>query len=437
MRSLRDPQGRTISPVHLIKMPTLPKKRQSRSPSRDPSAKSTPKIALALAGGGFLGAAYELGVLAALAESIDGLNLQELSTYIGVSAGGYVAAGLANGMTPHQMIRLFVEAEDSQTPIAPEVMLKPAYDQFGQALKALPKKLKQSIRHLNPLALAPWRFLEDIGAMLPNGFIDSSNTEKTLARIFSEPGRSDKFSSFRGRLRILATDIDSGESVEFGSSGFDQVPISKALTASSAVPGLFVPVEINGRRYLDGAINKTLHASVALEEGAELVICINPLVPYLHQEFGADANLEISRSNLPTILSQTIRTLIRSRMSVGLEKYAVTYPNASVLLFEPSQGNAAVFMTGIFSLKNRRKICQLAYEQTRQGLLKQHSYYEPILKRHGLQLRVTVLNAAATAIVGELPRPRPRKAKTLGAAAIRLQHAIQDLDRKVWAEQIA
>jgi NTE family protein len=405
--------------------------------SKAKQSKNKPRVGLALAGGGFLGAAYELGVLAALAESIDGLDLQNLASYVGVSAGGYVAAGLANGMTPHQMIRLFVEAEDSQTPIAPEHMLKPAYRQLRDAAIRGPKKLASALRHLNPFAPAPWRFVEELGAMMPQGFVDSGATAQTLEALFNQPGRSNRFDSFNGRLRILATDIDSGVSVEFGSPGYENVPISKALTASSAVPGVFVPVEINGRRYLDGAINKTLHASVALGAGASLVICINPLVPYLYPEASGEQDLEISKSNLPAILSQTIRTVIRSRMSVGLEKYAATYPNASVLLFEPKQGEAAIFLTSIFSLKNRRKICQLAYEQTRADLLSKKEFFEPLLERHALKLKLGVLLANASAIVGELPRKKPRKAKTLDAAAMRLNHALQDLERKVWVEEIA
>jgi NTE family protein len=405
--------------------------------SLTPISSKKPNVGLALAGGGFLGAAYELGVLAALDESIDGLDLQALTSYVGVSAGGYVVAGLANGMTPHQMIRLFVEAEDSQTPIAPERMLQPAYKELRSAAIAAPKKFTQSLRHLNPFAPSPWRFIEEIGGMLPHGFVDAGATAKTLESIFNQPGRSNRFESFNGRLRILATDIDSGVSVEFGSKGFEDVPISTALTASSAVPGVFVPVEINGRRYLDGAINKTLHASVALKAGASLVICINPLVPYLHHEVGNEQDLEISKSSLPAILSQTIRTVIRSRMSVGLEKYAATYPNASVLLFEPKQGDAAVFLTSIFSLKNRRKICQLAYEQTRAKLLAEKDFFQPLLDHHGLTLKLSVLKANASAIVEEQPRQRPRKAKTLDAAAMQLRHALQDLERKVWVAKIA
>ena len=58
------------------------------------------------------------------------------------------------------------------------------------------------------------------------------------------------------------------------------MPISRAIEASSALPGLFPPVAIDGEHYVDGALNKTLHASVALDEGVELLLCVNPLVPF-------------------------------------------------------------------------------------------------------------------------------------------------------------
>jgi len=58
----------------------------------------TPRIALALAGGGPLGAIYEICVLCAIDEAMEGLDLTALHHYVGVSAGGFIAAGLANGM---------------------------------------------------------------------------------------------------------------------------------------------------------------------------------------------------------------------------------------------------------------------------------------------------------------------------------------------------
>ena len=98
--------------------------------------------------------------------------------------------------------------------------------------------------------------------------------------MFSTRGRSNDFRRLKHRLYLVATDLDTGEAVEFSAAGFDDVPISTAVQASAALPGLFPPVEIHGRYYVDGALIKTLHASVALRDGAELVLCVNPLVPF-------------------------------------------------------------------------------------------------------------------------------------------------------------
>ena len=64
------------------------------------SAGTPAKIGLALAGGGPLGGIYEVGALLALADSLDGLELNRLDAYVGVSSGGFVAAALANGISP-------------------------------------------------------------------------------------------------------------------------------------------------------------------------------------------------------------------------------------------------------------------------------------------------------------------------------------------------
>ena len=61
---------------------------------------SRSRIGLALAGGGPLGAIYEIGALCALEESLEGLDFTDLDCYVGVSAGGFIAAGLVNGFRP-------------------------------------------------------------------------------------------------------------------------------------------------------------------------------------------------------------------------------------------------------------------------------------------------------------------------------------------------
>lgn len=70
---------------------------------------SQPRIGLALAGGGPLGAIYEVGALCALEEAVEGLDFTACDGYIGVSAGGFMAAGLANGMTPRELCAAFIE----------------------------------------------------------------------------------------------------------------------------------------------------------------------------------------------------------------------------------------------------------------------------------------------------------------------------------------
>ena len=421
------------SPKSRTKLRGTPPRKSARSHLSSAAQNDTAAIqngvAIALAGGGFLGAAYELGVLAALHEAIGALDLNNLTQYVGVSAGAYLAAGLANGFTPHQMVRMFVEAEDSQNPIAPETLLKPAYASLWAAFKKAPSILSSTLGQQLFSSGSGWRILEQIGNAMPAGFIDSKPAATKMAELFSLPGKSNDFRDFGGRLRILATDINSGQSIEFGTPDYSDVPISTAIAASSAVPGIFAPVVIKGRRYLDGALNKTLHASVALQGGAKLVICINPLVPY--GAIGAVDSASERTWSLPEVLSQSIRTVIRSRMTVGLEKYAVAYPLASVLLFEPNSDDAAIFKTSIFSLKDRRKVCELAYQQTRKELVSRRAEIEPKLKLVGLYLRDNVINGDAPALVGINPKQRPRRPKTLDAAALRLRHVLDDIERKV------
>ena len=76
-------------------------------PARTPAPDRTPfRTGLAVAGGGPVGAVYELGALRALDESIDGLRLHELDVYVGVSAGAFIAASLANGISTSELCRI-------------------------------------------------------------------------------------------------------------------------------------------------------------------------------------------------------------------------------------------------------------------------------------------------------------------------------------------
>jgi predicted acylesterase/phospholipase RssA len=157
---------------------------------------------------------------------------------------------------------------------------------------------------------------------------------------------------------------------------------------------MYPPVKIGDRYFVDGALRRTMHASVALDEGADLVIGINPLVPYDSSSPGTDLTIPVRKliqGGLPLILSQTFRAMIQSRMNVALEKYTRTHPGADIILVQPHRGDEAIFFTNIFSFASRQALCDHAYRRTRANLKQKAEQIEPCLNRHGLSLNLAML----------------------------------------------
>lgn len=353
-------------------------------------------LGLALAGGGPGGAVYEIGALRALEEAVDGLNLNDCSVYLGVSAGGFLAAALANGQTPEQMVRGLVTDEPGEQPFDPAAFFLPAYREWARRGVQLPRLFADALWQFSrsPEDQTLVESLSRLTRALPLGLFDNQPIRKYLEQTFSRPGRTNDFRKLRPKLFIISADLESGNAIVFGSKRWDHVPISLAVQASTALPGLYPPVDIEGRLCVDGVLLRTLHASVALEQGADLLLCINPLVPVdvaEGEEKGILPSGSLRRRGLPAILSQTFRTLIHSRMVVGMSRYKSAFPDADVILLEPEPREYRLFFNNIFSFKSRREICEIGYRATRQDLLRRQSTLGPILRRHGLRLRVKPL----------------------------------------------
>lgn len=350
-----------------------------------------PPVGIALAGGGPLGSIYEVGALVALDEALTGLRLTDCSVFVGVSSGAFFAAGLANGLSPRAMHRMFIESDQNDDPFEPEVLLRPAYREYGRGLAALPRLLSSGladyVRGGRKRRVAA--SFQRLAQALPAGIFDSAPLQAYLGRLAKARGFPDDFRKLPCKLFIVATDLDTSELIVFGRRGWDDVPISLAVRASAALPGLFPPVEINGRHYVDGALQKTLNASAALREGVKLLFAINPIVPYT-QPAGAEETL--AKGGLVTVLSQTFRSLIHSRMKVGMERYRHEYPGADIVLFEPRRDDREMFFANVFSYADRRRLCEHAYQQTRADLLRRLRVLQPVLARHGLALDEAVLN---------------------------------------------
>jgi NTE family protein len=353
------------------------------------------KVGIALAGGGPLGGIYILGALVALEEALCGLKLAESDVYVGVSSGAFIAALLANGFTPTQMYGMFIPDRSPDDPFAPDLLFRPAFGEFTRRIVRVPALVQ--LVALGFFGRSPARgFFEpsmQLARALPTGLFDNSAIAAYLSRLFGQPGRTDDFRKLSRQLRIVATDLDTGREAPFGSPGLDEVPISEAVKASAALPGLYPPARIGDRDYVDGALKKTLHASVALKAGAKLLICINPIVPYdgdLAARSG-EPRIRLADMGLLTVLSQTFRALIHSRMRVGMERYAKEFPDADVVLFEPAQDDAVIFFANVFSYADRRRLAEHAYRHTLAELRRRADELEPVLRRHGIKLDRAVL----------------------------------------------
>ena len=398
------------------------------------------KIGIALAGGGPLGGIYEVGALLALADSLDGIDVNGLDVYVGVSSGSFVAAALANGISPAQMYRLFI-ADDGDDALKPELFLRPALFEFGRRLLSIPTlALRASLQYARePFDRGAMQSMATLARAVPTGIFDLRAVDRFLCRLFDARGRTNDFRALRCKLYLVATNLDTGASVTFGGPGTDHVPISRAIEASSALPGLFPPVEIDGDHYVDGALNKTLHASVALDDGVGLLLCVNPLVPFDATSANRLQRLTIDKLNeggLPLVLSQTFRAIIHSRMRVGMEKYARQYPHADIVLFEPDRRNADMFFASIFSYAQRKRLCAVAFETTRQNLRERARALAPLLSRHGIKLRIGRLHDRSRDIAAAVADPRPLRSNgrpSLGTTTRDLAHTLDHLERALVA----
>ncbi len=392
------------------------------------------RLGLALAAGGVLGGVYEIGALRALEESIDGLDLNGLDVYVGVSAGAFVGSHLVNGVTVPELVRGLLADSGEDALFDPAIFFVPAFKELRRRGFQLPSVIAEALLQFakGPEDPSFIGTLEGLGRSLPVCLFGNDAIRDYLQRTFSQPGRTDDFRELSRKFFVVATDLETGGPVVFGANGLGHIPISKAVQASTAVPGIYQPVDIEGRVCVDGVLLKTLHASVALEHGADLLLCVNPLVPMNTGSEDAREALgrrAVQKGGLPTLLSQSFRILIHSRVSLGLERYAQGFPGADLVMFQPEPTEHRLF-TNLFRFHSRRKVCEIAYDQTRKDLWNRRKTLGPMFEKHGLSLRLEVLGDPGRSVwdctgraAGREPKVTDRLDAVLQALEARLEQA--------------
>lgn len=344
------------------------------------------KTALVLGGGGFTGGVYEIGALRALDLLSVNRTVNEFDVYVGTSAGAFVAAMASNGVTPEEMMR--VVNRKTPTPfrdISVGTLLRPNVAEFARKGVLLPLKLAKLGRQLTGQigAVSAMDIVLGLAEALPSGLYSGSGIEDYVRSVLSEPGRTDDFRRLERELYLAATDLDTCERIVFGANDWDDVPISTAVRASTALPIVYKPVEVKGRELIDGGVASTTNLDIAVEAGAKLVVVVNPLVPYVND--GAPAR-RVSDMGFPQIGYQAFKLLAYQRLHDTARQWKQRYPGVDVILIEPEPDDELMFQTSIMNFTSRVEIARHGFESVTLKLAEDYDRLRRVCQRHGIQI---------------------------------------------------
>jgi predicted acylesterase/phospholipase RssA len=363
-------------------------------PRRKRSRKRPSKTALVLGGGGFTGGVYEIGALRALDLLAVNSTVNNFDIYVGTSAGSFVAGMLANGITPDEMMQVLNRKTPSELEdLDLDKVLKPNYLGFIQKAAALPLRSLELARSLVRIGeMSAIDLGVGLAESLPAGLYSGSGVNDYVEGVLAESGRQNDFRLLERELYITATDLDTTERIVFGEEEWSEVPISKAIECSTALPIVYKPVELKGRQLVDGGIRSTTNVDIAVEQGAKFIVVVNPIVPYVNDfektiptVLGARVR-RISDMGLPAIANQTFRILSHARLHQSVEQWRERYPGVDIILVEPETDDELMFGTPIMDYSRRLRIARHGFESVTAMLARDYERFEEVAEKHGLEI---------------------------------------------------
>lgn len=357
------------------------------------------KIALVLAGGGMTGAVYEIGALRAIDDMLVGVSVNDFDIYVGTSAGALISSLIANGFTPREIMQMLDNRHPELSGFRVGDLFRANFEDVLSRLVSLPRTLfnisRDTITHLGDLAISD--IVWELAQLLPNGIYNSGALERYLRYILEGSGRTNRFDQLKKELFIVATELDSGARAVFSNRTNSEVPISLAVAASSAVPVLYRPVQIFEKDYLDGGLHGAASLDLAIEAGAKLVVCINPMVP-INATVTRPNEHYVRNNGLQAIINQTVRTLLHSSLRYHIKNLQVKHPDVDIILIQPPWDDYRMFNVSPMHYSGRLTVAEHGFESVTTGLMSNLDYYRSALSRHDVGLRTELVRAELTAL---------------------------------------
>ena len=356
------------------------------------------KTALVLGGGGFTGGVYEIGALRALDLLSVNKTVNQFDVYVGTSAGSFVASLVANGVTPEEMMR--VVNQQVPTPfrdIDLGQLLRPNLVEFAKKGALMPWRILQVARELAPRlgSVSIMDLALGLSDGLPSGLYSGSGIEQYIRTVLSDPDRTDDFRMLENELYLTATDLDTCERIVFGAEGWDDLPISKAVRASTALPMVYKPVRVRDRDLVDGGVVSTTNLDIAVEAGAKLVLVINPLVPYVNDftktvpTMWGDRTRRVSDMGFSQVGNQVLKLMAYQRLHEMAKQWEDRYPGVDIVLIEPEPDDELMFQTSIMNFTSRVDIARHGFQSVTMKLADDYDRFQEVCARHGIEISAT------------------------------------------------
>jgi NTE family protein len=276
------------------------------------------RIGLVLGAGGVLGGAWLTGGLNALARETD-WDPGSADYIVGTSAGAMIGSLVAAGLPPWFMVAHSAgETFDRLTgpdgrPAAEADRAAGAIFKIHRGIPALgPGSLRMAFTTLTkPMRHTPFQLL---AGWLPQGLVSTEALKDTVRRAVPEGWVT------HPNFWAVACDYHSGKRTAFGREDAPPAELADAVAASCAIPSFYRPVEIAGRRYVDGGVCSPSSLDLLADRHLDLVICLNPMSSW-HQDGSLnplDRFAELTRAAAGRRLGREAKKLRASGTSVAL-----------------------------------------------------------------------------------------------------------------------